>query len=54
MHTKSELLALGYNTGSGNTLTFARGAHPGSQAQPCLDRLHANWAKAGKAFSAQP
>ncbi|MFF3128786.1 lytic transglycosylase domain-containing protein [Streptomyces sp. NPDC057908] len=54
MYTKSELLALGYNTGSGNMLAFARGAHPGSQAQSYLDRLHANWAKAGKAMSAQP
>ncbi|MFJ7496345.1 lytic transglycosylase domain-containing protein [Streptomyces sp. NPDC097727] len=53
-YTKNELLALGYNTGSGNMLAFARGAHPGSQAQSYLDRLHANWAKAGKAISAQP
>ncbi|MFE3902239.1 transglycosylase SLT domain-containing protein [Streptomyces sp. NPDC059153] len=53
-YTKNELLALGYNTGSGNMLAFARGAHPGTQAQSYLDRLHANWAKAGKAISAQP
>jgi len=53
-YTKDELLALGYNTGSGNMLAFARGAHPGSQAQSYLDRLHANWDKAGKAVSGQP
>ncbi|MFI9627011.1 lytic transglycosylase domain-containing protein [Streptomyces sp. NPDC052042] len=50
-HTKDELLALGYNTGSGNMLAFARGARPGSQAQSYLDRLHTNWDKAGKAVS---
>ncbi|WP_335938144.1 lytic transglycosylase domain-containing protein [Streptomyces sp. PTD5-9] len=52
-YTKDELLALGYNTGSGNMLAFARGARPGSQAQSYLDRLHANWDKAGKAVSGQ-
>jgi len=44
----NELLALGYNTGAGNMLAFARGATPGSQARSYLDNLHANWAKAGK------
>ncbi|MFF2410457.1 cation-transporting P-type ATPase [Streptomyces sp. NPDC058092] len=39
---------------SGNVPAFARGAHPGSQAQSCLDRMHANWAKARKEVSAQP
>ncbi|MFI5888056.1 lytic transglycosylase domain-containing protein [Streptomyces sp. NPDC051554] len=47
--SRDELLALGYNTGAGNMLAFARGATPGSQAQSYLDRLHANWAKAWKA-----
>ncbi|MFJ5306939.1 lytic transglycosylase domain-containing protein [Streptomyces sp. NPDC088350] len=47
--SEDELLALGYNTGAGNMLAFARGATPGSQARSYLDRLHANWAKAGKA-----
>ncbi|MER6122995.1 transglycosylase SLT domain-containing protein [Streptomyces sp. NPDC001795] len=46
---RNELLALGYNAGAGNMLAFARGATPGSQAQSYLDRLHANWARAGKA-----
>ncbi|MGW3496530.1 lytic transglycosylase domain-containing protein [Streptomyces sp. NPDC001020] len=50
-YTRDELLALGYNTGAGNMLAFARGATPGSQAQSYLDRLHANWAKAGKAVA---
>ncbi|MFF9351610.1 lytic transglycosylase domain-containing protein [Streptomyces sp. NPDC014734] len=53
-YTKDELLALGYNTGSGNMLAFARGAHPGSQAQSYLDRLRANWVAAGKAVSGRP
>ncbi|MFF9318425.1 transglycosylase SLT domain-containing protein [Streptomyces sp. NPDC014735] len=53
-YTTDELLALGYNTGSGNMLAFARGARPGSQAQSYLDRLHANWDKAGKAVSGRP
>ncbi|MEU6754872.1 lytic transglycosylase domain-containing protein [Streptomyces sp. NPDC046685] len=48
-YTRDELLALGYNTGGGNMLAFARGARPGSQAQSYLDRLHDNWAKAGDA-----
>ncbi|MFC5720735.1 transglycosylase SLT domain-containing protein [Streptomyces gamaensis] len=48
-YTKDELLALGYNTGAGNMAAFARGARPGSQAQSYLDRLHANWDKAGEA-----
>ena len=48
--TEDELLALGYNTGAGNMLAFARGATPGSQAQAYLDKLHANWARAGRAL----
>ena len=49
-YTHNDLLALGYNTGAGNMLAFARGATLGSQAQSYLDNLHANWAKAGKAL----
>ncbi|MEU7054697.1 lytic transglycosylase domain-containing protein [Streptomyces sp. NPDC046197] len=48
-YTRDELLALGYNTGAGNMLAFARGATPGGQAQSYLDKLHANWTKAGDA-----
>ncbi|MFE9454350.1 lytic transglycosylase domain-containing protein [Streptomyces sp. NPDC006739] len=51
-YTKNELLALGYNAGSGNMLAFARGAALGSQARSYLDRLHENWAKAGRAVNA--
>ncbi|MFJ4628235.1 lytic transglycosylase domain-containing protein [Streptomyces sp. NPDC088847] len=47
--SRDQLLALGYNTGAGNMLAFAAGATPGTQAQSYLDRLHTNWAKAGKA-----
>ena len=47
--SKDELLALGYNTGSGNMRAFATGAKPGAQAQSYLDRLHQNWAKAAEA-----
>jgi len=49
--SKDELLALGYNTGSGNMRAFAAGAKPGSQAQSYLDRLNENWDKAGKAVT---
>ncbi|MFI2200224.1 lytic transglycosylase domain-containing protein [Streptomyces sp. NPDC020192] len=48
-YATNDLLALGYNTGAGNMLAFARGATPGSQARSYLDRLHANWTKAGEA-----
>lgn len=48
--TKDELLALGYNTGPGNMLAFARGATPGSQAASYLDRLHENLPKADEAL----
>ncbi|MET8953020.1 lytic transglycosylase domain-containing protein [Streptomyces sp. NPDC004533] len=51
-YTKDDLLALGYNTGASNMLAFARGVAPGSQARSYLDRLHANWAKAGRAVGA--
>ncbi|WP_055490878.1 hypothetical protein [Streptomyces sp. TP-A0356] len=50
-YSRDELLALGYNAGAGNMLAFARGASPGGQAQSYLDRLHANWAKAGRAVA---
>ncbi|MFI6588417.1 transglycosylase SLT domain-containing protein [Embleya sp. NPDC050493] len=46
--TGNELLALGYNTGAGNMLAFARGVKPGSQASAYLDRLHDNWAESGR------
>lgn len=46
---KDELLALGYNTGSGNMRAFARGVKPGAQAQSYVDRLHENWEKAADA-----
>ncbi|MFJ9926979.1 lytic transglycosylase domain-containing protein [Streptomyces misionensis] len=52
-YTKDELLALGYNTGAGNMLAFARGATPGGQARSYLDRLHGNWAEAGRAVGAR-
>lgn len=51
-YSTDDLLALGYNAGAGNMLAFARGASPGGQARSYLDRLHANWAKAGKAVGA--
>ncbi|WEO99456.1 lytic transglycosylase domain-containing protein [Streptomyces sp. FXJ1.172] len=51
-YTRDDLLALGYNTGAGNMLAFARGAPLGDQARSYLDRLHANWAKAGRALGA--
>ncbi|MGW5478338.1 lytic transglycosylase domain-containing protein [Streptomyces sp. NPDC004008] len=51
-YTKNDLLALGYNTGASNMLAFARGAAPGSQARSYLDRLHTNWAKAGRVVGA--
>ncbi|GHI06024.1 hypothetical protein AQI88_28180 [Streptomyces cellostaticus] len=51
-YPESDLLALGYNTGADNMLAFARGATPGSQARSYLERLHANWAKAGRAVGA--
>ncbi|POX51576.1 hypothetical protein [Streptomyces sp. Ru72] len=51
-YTKDDLLALGYNAGPGNMLAFVRGAAPGTQARSYLDRLHANWTKAGQAVGA--
>ncbi|RVU28417.1 lytic transglycosylase domain-containing protein [Streptomyces antnestii] len=50
-YDKDELLALGYNTGAGNMLAFARGATPGSQAADYLARLRSNWDKAGRAVA---
>jgi hypothetical protein len=49
-YTKDELLALGYNTGGGNMLAFARGVAPGSQARSYLERLHTNWDRAAEAL----
>ncbi|MDH6577854.1 transglycosylase SLT domain-containing protein [Kitasatospora sp. MAP5-34] len=49
---EDELLALGYNTGAGNMLAFARGVTPGSAARSYLDRLHENLTKADAALSA--
>ncbi|MEY9941761.1 hypothetical protein ABH932_006349 [Streptacidiphilus sp. MAP5-52] len=49
--TEDQLLALGYNTGPGNMLAFARGVPLGPQAQQYLDTLNSNWAKAGKAIA---
>ncbi|KUL52385.1 hypothetical protein ADL22_05470 [Streptomyces sp. NRRL F-4489] len=48
---RDDLLALGYNTGAGNMLAFARGATPGSQARSYLDTLHGNWPRAGRAVA---
>ncbi|MFG2224883.1 transglycosylase SLT domain-containing protein [Streptomyces sp. NPDC048644] len=47
-HSRQDLLALGYNAGAGNMLAFARGVPPGGQARSYLDRLHENWAAAGR------
>ncbi|WP_042364282.1 transglycosylase SLT domain-containing protein [Streptacidiphilus neutrinimicus] len=49
--TTDELLALGYNTGPGNMLAFARGVALGPQAQQYLDTTRSNWEKAGKAIA---
>nr|WP_232246347.1 transglycosylase SLT domain-containing protein [Kitasatospora mediocidica] len=48
-YTEDELLALGYNTGPGNMLAFARGTALGSAARSYLDQLHANWSKSATA-----
>ncbi|MDH6125469.1 transglycosylase SLT domain-containing protein [Kitasatospora sp. GP82] len=48
--TENELLALGYNTGAGNMLLFARGTSPGPAARSYLDRLHDNLPKARAAL----
>ncbi|MFF7051145.1 lytic transglycosylase domain-containing protein [Streptomyces griseorubiginosus] len=49
-YTEDELPALGHNTGAGTMRGFARGATPGSQAaRAYLDKLHANWVRAGRA-----
>jgi hypothetical protein len=49
--TEDQLLALGYNTGAGNMLAFARGVAPGAQARSYLDTLHTNWSRAAQALS---
>jgi hypothetical protein len=48
--SRDELLALGYNAGSGNMLAFARGATLGAQSRSYLDSLHQNWPKAAAAL----
>ncbi|MFF0393964.1 transglycosylase SLT domain-containing protein [Kitasatospora sp. NPDC004615] len=50
-YNRNELMALGYNTGAGNMLAFARGAHPGPEARSYLDRLHDNWDKSAAAIA---
>lgn len=50
-YDRDELMALGYNTGAGNMLAFARGANPGPEARSYLDRLHDNWAKSAQALT---
>jgi hypothetical protein len=47
--TRDDLMALGYNTGPGNMLAFARGVPLGPSAQSYLDRLRFNWSTAGAA-----
>ncbi|MFJ2958486.1 transglycosylase SLT domain-containing protein [Streptomyces sp. NPDC087270] len=49
-YTTDQLLALGYNTGTGNMRLFAEGTSPGSQARSYLDTLRGNWAKAAQAL----
>ncbi|MFJ5886140.1 lytic transglycosylase domain-containing protein [Kitasatospora cineracea] len=51
-YTRDELMALGYNTGAGNMLAFARGVSPGAEARSYLDRLHDNWSKSADALAA--
>ncbi|MFD7645550.1 transglycosylase SLT domain-containing protein [Kitasatospora sp. NPDC059795] len=51
-YNRNELMALGYNTGAGNMLAFARGANPGPEARSYLDRLHDNWTKSGELVKA--
>ncbi|MFJ4675831.1 MULTISPECIES: lytic transglycosylase domain-containing protein [unclassified Kitasatospora] len=51
-YTRDELMALGYNTGAGNMLAFARGVNPGAEARSYLDRLHDNWAESADALAA--
>jgi hypothetical protein len=49
-YTLDELLALGYNAGSGNMRLFAKGTKAGPHAQSYLDNLHDNWEQAGQAI----
>ncbi len=51
-YTKDELLALGYNTGPGNMLAFARGVTPGPAASSYLEQLRGNLPKADTALAA--
>ncbi|BAJ26043.1 MULTISPECIES: lytic transglycosylase domain-containing protein [Kitasatospora] len=51
---RDELTALGYNTGAGNMLLFARGTKPGTEARSYLDRLHDNWSKSADTLAATP
>ncbi|MFI9272948.1 transglycosylase SLT domain-containing protein [Kitasatospora sp. NPDC052896] len=50
-YTRDDLLALGYNTGAGNMLIFARGTSLGPAAQSYLNQLHGNWTKAAAALA---
>ncbi|QKW23852.1 lytic transglycosylase domain-containing protein [Kitasatospora sp. NA04385] len=51
--SRDELMALGYNTGAGNMLLFARGTKPGPEARSYLDKLHDNWSKSADALAAR-
>ncbi|MFB7948885.1 lytic transglycosylase domain-containing protein [Kitasatospora phosalacinea] len=51
--SRDELMALGYNTGAGNMLLFARGTKPGPEARAYLDKLHDNWSKSADALAAR-
>ncbi|GAA2098050.1 hypothetical protein GCM10009759_28680 [Kitasatospora saccharophila] len=50
--SRDELMALGYNTGAGNMLAFARGTKPGPEAGAYLTKLHDNWSKSADALAA--
>ncbi|MFF4340887.1 transglycosylase SLT domain-containing protein [Kitasatospora sp. NPDC001540] len=50
--SRDELMALGYNTGAGNMLLFARGTKPGAEARAYLDKLHGNWSRSAEALAA--
>ncbi|MFC8723012.1 lytic transglycosylase domain-containing protein [Kitasatospora sp. NPDC057198] len=49
--TRDELMALGYNTGAGNMLAFARGTKPGPEASSYLTKLRDNWSKSADALA---
>jgi len=52
--TVDELLALGFNTGPGNMLAFARGVTPGPQASDYLAKLRHNWSIAAEVLAHPP